>query len=288
MDAGPLRDLLTACAGVFTGALSGAFGVGGAVISTPAIRALGVPASLAVGTTLPSILPSAVAGALRYRREGLIDGQAVLLTVPVGLVAAVAGAVVSEVVPGEGHLLMLLTSVLLAVTSIRMARHEPAPSGSHGSEPVVGGAEPGPMVPVPAETGDPAPAAPHHGRGRAPAFAAVGAAAGLLSGLLGVGGGIVMVPGFTQIAGLSIKSAIATSLVCVAALAIPGTVTHAVLGNIDWRAAAFLTLTVIPGSRLGVAATLRASERALRTSVAGLLGVVAVVYAGGELASLLR
>ena len=292
MDAGPLRDLLTACAGVFTGALSGAFGVGGAVISTPAIRALGVPASLAVGTTLPSILPSAVAGALRYRREGLIDRQAVLLTVPVGLVAAVAGAVVSEVVPGEGHLLMLLTSVLLAVTSIRMARHEPAPAGSHGP-PRVGGpsdgeAEAGPMVPVPAETGDPAPAAPHHGRGRAPAFAAVGAAAGLLSGLLGVGGGIVMVPGFTQVAGLSIKSAIATSLVCVAALALPGTVTHAVLGNIDWRAAAFLTLTVIPGSRLGVAATLKASDRALRTAVAGLLGVVAVLYAGGELASLLR
>jgi hypothetical protein len=291
VDAGPLRDLLTAVAGFLTGALSGAFGVGGAVISTPAIRALGVPASLAVGTTLPSILPSAAAGALRYRREGLIDRQAVLLTVPVGLVAAVAGAVASERVPGDGHLLMLLTSALLAVTAVRMARHEPAQARTAlapARRSPDDGADPGPTALVPAETGDPAPAAPHHGRGRAPAFAAVGAAAGLLSGLLGVGGGIVMVPGFTQVAGLSIKSAIATSLVCVAALAVPGTVTHAVLGNIDWRAAAFLTLTVIPGSRLGVAATLRASDRALRTTVAGLLGVVAVLYAGGELVSLLR
>lgn len=125
MEAGLARDLLTALAGLFTGALSGAFGVGGAVISTPAIRALGVPASLAIGTTLPSILPSAVAGALRYRREGLIDRQAVMLTVPVGLAASVVGALLSEVLPGEGRLLMLLTAVLLGVTSLRMARSSP-------------------------------------------------------------------------------------------------------------------------------------------------------------------
>lgn len=273
MDPGPLRDLLTALAGIFTGALSGAFGVGGAVISTPAIRALGVPASLAIGTTLPSILPSAAAGALRYRREGLIDRQAVLLTAPVGLAASVGGALLSEVVPGEGRLLMLLTAVLLGVTSVRMAR-----SGA--------GTGDGPQVRVPAETGDPSPEAPRHGRGSAGAFAAVGALAGLLSGLLGVGGGIVLVPGLTQVAGLSIKSAIATSLVCVAALAIPGALTHAALGNIDWRAAAFLTLTVIPGSRLGAAATMRASDRTLRRVVAAFLGLVAALYATGEVIGL--
>ena len=279
MDAGPIRDLLTALAGIFTGALSGAFGVGGAVISTPAIRALGVPASLAIGTTLPSIFPSAAAGALRYRREGLIDRQAVLLTVPVGLVASVAGAVLSELIPGEGRIIMLVTAILLGVTSVRMARSVPLAAAQEVALTVT--------TQLPAETGDPAPEPPHHGRGPSSAFAAVGAMAGLLSGLLGVGGGIVMVPGFTQVAGLSIKSAIATSLVCVAAFAVPGTITHAVLGNIDWRAAAFLTLTVIPGSRLGAAATMRASDRTLRMAVAGLLGVIAVLYAGGELVGLL-
>lgn len=129
--------------------------------------------------------------------------------------------------------------------------------------------------------------APAPGRRSASAFAVVGAVAGLLSGLLGLGGGIVMVPGFTQVAGLPIKSAIATSLVCVAAFSIPGTVTHAVLGNIDWRAAAFLTLTVIPGSRLGAAATVRAGDRTLRMVVAGLLGAIAVLFGGAELVALL-
>jgi len=275
MDPGPLRDVLTALAGLFTGALSGAFGVGGAVISTPAIRALGVPASIAIGTTLPSIFPSAAAGALRYRREHLIDRNAVLLTVPVGLVAAVIGALLADVTPGDGHVLMLLTAALLGFTAFRMGR----------------GIPPKESEPLPAEAGDPAPEPPTTGlpastRSKS-AFALVGGVAGLLSGLLGIGGGVVMVPGFTQLAGLSIKSAIATSLVCVAAFAVPGTITHAALGNIDWRVAAFLTLTVIPGSRLGAAATMRASDRLLRQVVAGFLAITAVLYAAGELAALL-
>lgn len=56
MDAGPLHVVLTVLAGVVAGVLSGALGVGGATIPTPAIRALGVSATFAVATTLPSVL----------------------------------------------------------------------------------------------------------------------------------------------------------------------------------------------------------------------------------------
>ena len=80
--------------------LSGALGVGGATISTPGIRALGVPPLIAVGTTLPSIIPSAISGGLRYHREDLIDWAAVGLVVPVGMLAAVGGALLSGAVPG--------------------------------------------------------------------------------------------------------------------------------------------------------------------------------------------
>jgi uncharacterized membrane protein YfcA len=266
VDAGPLRDVLTGVLGIFTGALSGAFGVGGAVLSTPGIRALGVAPIVAVGTTLPSIFPSAATGAWRYQREGLIDRTAVLLTIPTGLVASVVGALVSEHVPGDGHLLMLLTAGLLLFTAVRMARPPAAP---------------------PAPEADVEAAPDHEGGHRSrSAFAAVGVLAGLLSGLLGIGGGVVMVPGFSQIGGLPIKSAVATSLVCVAAFAVPGTITHAVLGNIDWGVALVLTATVIPGARIGAALTLRATERGLRRAVASFLGLVAIVYAVGEVASL--
>lgn len=266
MDPGLLRDVLTGVLGLFTGALSGAFGVGGAVVSTPGIRALGVAPIVAVGTTLPSIFPSAATGAWRYQREGLIDQTAVLLTVPTGLVASVVGALLSEQVPGDGHVLMLLTAGVLLFTAVRMARPPAAPVAPEAD----------------------VEAAPDHEGGHRSrlAFAGVGTVAGLLSGLLGIGGGVVMVPGFSQVAGLPIKSAVATSLVCVAAFAVPGTVTHAVLGNIDWGVALVLTVTVIPGARIGAALTLRASERGLRRAVAAFLGVVAFVYAVGELASL--
>lgn len=263
MDPGPLRDVLTAIVGLATGALSGAFGVGGAVISTPGIRLLGVGPIVAVGTTIPSILPSAASGALHYRAAGLVDARTVLAAAPVGLLASILGAVLSEHVPGDGHLLMLATAALLGVTAWRMGR-------SARSDPV--------------DERDPSAAHPT----RRLALAAVGGGAGLLSGLLGIGGGVVLVPGFATYAGLSLKSAIATSLVCVAAFALPGTVSHAVLGNIDWRVALFLTLTVIPGARLGAALTMRASDRRLRQAVALLLGTIAVLYAAGELSSLAR
>jgi hypothetical protein len=261
VDPSLLRDALTVALGFATGFLSGTFGVGGAVISTPGIRALGAPALVAIGTTLPSILPSSISGTLRYRREDLISWRAVAWTVPTGLVAAVLGALLSRVVPGEGHLLQLATAALLGVSAWRMSRGPRSEGdGADGT-----GSGPG--------------AAPWR-------FAAVGTVAGLLSGLLGIGGGVVMVPGFIQLTGLTVKRAIATSLVCVGLFSIPGTITHSLLGNIDWRFALLLTVGVVPGARFGAATTIAAEDRRVRLVVAGFLAVTAVIYAAGELVAL--
>ena len=269
MDPGPLRDLLTAAAGVATGTLSGLFGVGGAVVSTPAIRALGASAAIAVGTTLPSIIPGAAAGTLRYRRSGLVDRRAVLATAPAGCVAAVGGSLLSHVIPGHGHLLMLATAALLAVSAWRMRRPLP--------------------VAEPEADAEAAPRTPRgRGRATAPRFAAVGALAGLLSGVLGIGGGVAMVPGFTEVAGLRVKEAIATSLACVGILAVPGTITHAALGDIDWRFALLLVVGVVPGARLGATLAVRAHDARLRLAAAAFLGATAVLYASGELVALAR
>lgn len=289
MDPGPLRDALTVALGVATGAMSGLFGIGGAVISTPGIRALGASAQTAIGTTLPSIIPGAASGTLRYAREGLVDGQAVRATTPVGIAAAVAGALLTEVIPGEGHALMLTTAALLAVSGARMihnadeaARALTAPSPETAAGTTVPSPEaasvPGDVV---VAVGD-----RPHGRPTTIRLAAVGTLAGLLAGLLGIGGGTVMVPGFTQIAGLSLKRAIATSLACVGILAVPGTITHALLGNIDWRFALLLTVGMIPGARLGAALTIRAEDRRLHLVVGAFLGVTAIAYAAGEIAAL--
>ena len=289
MDPGPLRDALTVAVGVATGTMSGLFGIGGAVISTPGIRALGASAQTAIGTTLPSIIPGAASGTLRYAREGLVDGQAVRATTPGGIVAAVAGALLTEVIPGEGDALMLTTAALLAVSGARMIRN--AGETAQALTAISAETAAGPTVPRPKTDRLPGDIVVTvsdrpHGRPTTIRLAAVGTLAGLLSGLLGIGGGTVMVPGFTQIAGLSLKRAIATSLACVGIFAVPGTITHAVLGNIDWRFALWLTVGMIPGARLGAALTIRAEDRRLHMLVGAFLGATAIAYAAGEIAAL--
>lgn len=265
MDPGIARDAATAVLGIFTGAMSGAFGVGGAVLSTPGIRALGVAPLLAIGSTLPSVLPSAISGSLRYHREQLIDWRAVKLTLPAGLVAAVAGASLSNVIPGNGHVLMLVTAALLAFTAYRMYASA-RKTRKQALEELDDDDVPEKRTPR--------------------SFALVGAMAGLFSGLLGIGGGVVMVPAFHSVTGMKVKAAIATSLVCVAGFAIPGTITHAIKGNIDWRVAGALTVFVIPGARIGAALTVKSNDVRLRLTVALFLGIVSLVYAGGELSAL--
>ncbi len=253
MDPGPLRDALTTLAGVATGVLSGAFGVGGAVISTPAIRLLGCSAALAVGTTLPSIIPGAVTGVNRYRTTDLIRWN-VALPACVGAPLAVVGARLAKVIPGQGKPLMLATAVLLLWSAWSLIRGGSAP------EPQATPDRPGGVI----ATG-------------------IGAAAGLISGLLGIGGGVLMVPAFRKLLGLPIKSAVATSLVCVFVFAVPGTITHALQNSIDWRYALWLTVGVIPGALLGSSLAIKTSDQRLRHVFGVFLVIVSITFAAGEL-----
>src|SRR5438477_8374465 len=202
--------------------MSAAFGVGGAVISTPAVRALGASAFVAVGTTLPAILPSAASGTFRYAQESLIDWWVAAWTAPFGVAAAVGGSVLSHAVPGNGHWLMILTALLLGATAWQMRKAPPRPAveeaEAESDAAVVSGS-----------------VRQHTFHRSAAAVGAVGAVAGMLSGLLGIGGGVLMVPGFNQFVGLRLKQTIATSLVCVGIFAVPGMITHAFLGDIEDR-----------------------------------------------------
>jgi len=301
MEAGLLRDALTLLLGFATGVLSALFGIGGAIVSNPGLRALGADPLVAVGTTLPSILPGAISGTLRYRREGLIDWRLVTPAAAAGLLAVVGGSLLSHAVPGEGHLILLFTAWRTAVTA-----PTPADGPDHGGS--GGGADGGSGAGVEARTGrgggrpggvddrehpNPGSAAlplqesSQAGRLRWRA-AGIGVVAGLLSGLLGIGGGVIMVPAFTELLYMPLKSAIATSLVCVGIFAVPATITHAFLGDVDWRLAALLTIGVVPGARVGASLTIRTAERRLRLAVGVFLALVALVYFVTETRALLE
>jgi uncharacterized protein len=295
MEAGPLRDVLTLLLGLGTGVLSALFGIGGAIVSNPGLRALGAAPLVAVGTTLPSILPGAISGTLRYQREGLIDWRLVTPAAAAGLLAVVGGSLLSHAVPGEGHLLLLLIAVLLAFTAWRTAfagnaSQDDPPAPADPAAPAADPPAADPPTADPPAADPPAPADPGAGppaRSRWTA-AGIGLAAGLLSGLLGIGGGVIMVPAFTELLHLPLKSAIATSLVCVGIFGVPATITHALLGDIDWRLAVLLTIAVVPGARIGASLTIRTAERRLRLAIGCFLAIVALVYFITETRALLQ
>jgi uncharacterized membrane protein YfcA len=260
---------LTLLAGVVTGVLSGMLGVGGAVISNPALRALGATPLESVGSTLPSIIPSAISGTLRYRREGLLHLHVIRWVGPVGAVASIGGALLSATIPGDGHLLTMTIAVLMGYTAIRIARRPPA-------------APPAPEADL--EMAVESEGIEHE---EAPRLVVIGIAAGALSGLLGIGGGLLLVPAFSGWLKIPLKETIATSLACVAMIAVPGMITHAVQGHIDWSYAVPLAIGVIPGARIGANITIGTSERRLRLIVAVALGVVGAIYAVEEFVALL-
>jgi uncharacterized membrane protein YfcA len=109
---------------------------------------------------------------------------------------------------------------------------------------------------------------------------------GLYSGFLGLGGGFVLVPLLTGRAGFPIKRAIGTSLTAIAILAVPGIITHAYLGHIDWVLALWLTLGAVPGALVGARIAKGSSDRRIRIGFAALLVATGVWLAAVELLGL--
>lgn len=106
-------------------------------------------------------------------------------------------------------------------------------------------------------------------------LALVGAAAGLLSGLLGIGGGIIIVPGLIWAAGLDRHTASGTSLVAILPMAAVAALTYALApgGAFDPEASAIFVLGSVAGAVLGARVNARVSERALRLTLAVLSGL---------------
>ena len=270
-----MRDLVvSAVIGFVSGVFSGAFGIGGGIITTPAIRLiLGAPALVAVGTPLAVILPTALTGALTYARNGVADIRAGVTCGIGGSLAAVLGAWSTKLVGGDVVLLATAALILYAAGDMALQAYRP-PRGSDSPSTAEA-----PLTPsaTPVTAAAPAPRAPLI------PLLVIGTAAGLYSGFLGLGGGFALVPLMTRWLHFDVKRAIATSLVAVTILSIPGTITHAVLGNVDWAIAFALSLGVVPGAILGARITLGSTDRAVRIAFATLLVIVGVWLAVNEL-----
>ncbi|WRS30891.1 sulfite exporter TauE/SafE family protein [Actinomycetaceae bacterium MB13-C1-2] len=104
----------------------------------------------------------------------------------------------------------------------------------------------------------------------------LGIAAGFLSGMFGVGGGIIIVPGLMAIAGFSQRLASGTSLATIVPLASVGVISYASHGSVSWIGALLLALGAIAGAQLGTWLLVRISRKPLQIFFA-LFMVAAIV-----------
>ncbi len=114
----------------------------------------------------------------------------------------------------------------------------------------------------------------------------IGVAAGMLSGLLGVGGGALFVPALVLLLGLSQVDAEATSLLAIVPVALVGAWRQHRYGNVRVRDGLVIGLLAIPGALLGVVLVNALPERAIEYAFAALLVWIAWTLGRGALAEL--
>jgi uncharacterized membrane protein YfcA len=104
----------------------------------------------------------------------------------------------------------------------------------------------------------------------------IGLAAGFFSALFGVGGGIIVVPLLILVAGLAERHAMGTSLAAIGLIALVGTITYAVHGEVRLEEAALLGVPAAFGAIAGAALQQRLGTRALAFTFAALLAGVGI------------
>ena len=112
-----------------------------------------------------------------------------------------------------------------------------------------------------------------------PQLVTIGLAGGVLSGLLGVGGGIVMVPLLVLWAGYAQRDAHAMSLGAIVPISVAGVVTYGAAGEVRLPEAIALAVGAVAGARVGAGLLSRLGDRPLKLAFGSFLVAVAVLMA---------
>ncbi len=272
MEAVAVMAAASLAVGFVVGVLSGLLGVGGGMFLVPIFK-LGylMDSLMCTATSLFTIIPTSISGAVsRIRNRTCVP--------KLGIAAGLGGAVTSPLgvwlaTQSPDWAIMGTEALVIAYSATTMFRKALAvPKGPAFQK---GGAGEGSSADGPIDVG----------RRQLLLFAGIGLVAGLASGYVGVGGGFIMVPMMISLAHLSMRYTSGTSLIAVMILAVPGVVTQAVLGNINWIAGIAVACGSVPGAMLGARLVPKVPERQLRFLFAGFLLVAAVMLVVNQFAA---
>jgi uncharacterized membrane protein YfcA len=278
--------------GFSAGILTGFFGAGGGFILTPALNIfLGIPMNIAVGTSACQVLGASSFSLWHHMdhrwlgvRVALWMGSGIPLGVWFGsslvqrLKALAPIMVHGKPVPTVDFVLLVVFAVFLSLVTtwlfldnfvLRRGRED------EGTQPkgLLAGVRIPPLVDfrtIP------------HGPFSGPLLMVLGLVVGCLSGLMGIGGGVVMMPMLFYLVGQEIKAATRTSSMLVFMTGLCSTIVHALAGNINWTLVACLISGAFFGTHLGAWLQHRTTGKRLRQYFAFVV-LTAALMVGGRL-----
>lgn len=268
--------------GVVVGWVAGMFGVGGGFLLTPLLAVVfAVPLEVAVGTGLCQMIGTSVAALLRHRELGQGELRFDLLAVAGSLLGVDAGARALDLLSALGTLggipVVRLAAdlgyvVVLLVAAVTFG------SGGRGMLESVAHARRGPLARVRVPPLVDLPAVPLRSVS-ATLIAYVGLGLGFLSGFLGIGGGIALLPVLVYGFGFPVRQAVGTGIVVLLATATTGTVLHALRGHVHLGLAMVLLVGATISAQFGARASRSLAPRTLRRLFAALILVTIATIA---------
>lgn len=255
--------------GLAAGLGSGLFGIGGAVILTPLLHSLiGLPLPLVIGAGLCQMIAASVSGVMRFRKSGVVDYQVAVMAAGGNLVGVTAGVVFSEFlekmpkVTLNGHsapmdrvviTALFIAALILIGTLILLEK----PLGENPPSPgrILSALRRIPPHARLVRTGE---------RVSIPLLVLPTVFIGLVSGMLGIGGSVFVVPLLIYAVGLQTHVAIATSLLYAFFTGVFGTIEKAVVGDVMLALAVPIMIGSTVGSQIGAILAMRTRARRLR------------------------
>lgn len=233
--------LLSLTIGVALGLLGG----GGSILTTPIlIYALGMDTKEAIATSLIVVGVTSLAAVIQHARAGNVVWKTGLVFGAAGMVGAYLGGFAAAWVPDQA--LLVLFALMMVATAIAMfrGRKEPDPREVHADHP---------LWKVVAE----------------------GLVVGVVTGLVGAGGGFLVVPALALLGGLPMPKAVGTSLLVIALKSFAGFAGHATHVSIDLQLAALVSTAAVIGSFGGSALASSIPPESLRRGFAGFVLIMA-------------
>ena len=263
--------------GFLVGLLSGMFGVGGGFLTTPLLIFYGIPPTVAVASASTQITGASVSGAMAHMRRGGVDIKMGMVMIAGGLVGSVVGAALFRMLQASGQIdvvIGFLYVIILGSIGGLMLKDALVALGYVGAT-------------ISEE------AAPRHNRWVAAlplrwrfyssgvyispvAPLALGFLAGVLTVLLGIGGGFILVPAMIYLLGMPARVVIGTSLIMILAVSAATTMVHSLTTRaVDVVLAALLLVGGVIGAQYGALLTARLKPDLLRLG----LGVIILLVA---------